>query len=158
MTLINLLGGYCWVWYQLSDPSGCSFCCAFRAPWDLTASDRIRWLACKAAAYNVRSRTVLFVVAGVLSVAVSWSVQAQTIVPSQNGVCPSGSTSAGSGYCRSTSGRGFIPSDRGSCPSGTSSAGAGYCATDGHTTYVPATRGSCPSGTTSAGSGYCRSK
>ena len=83
---------------------------------------------------------------------------AQTMVPSQNGSCPSGSSSAGSGYCRSTSGRGFIPSDRGSCPSGTSSAGAGYCATDGHTTYVPANRGSCPSGTTSAGSGYCRSR
>ena len=30
---------------------------------------------------------------------------AQTMVPSQNGVCPSGSTNAGSGYCRSTSGR-----------------------------------------------------
>ena len=83
---------------------------------------------------------------------------AQTMVPSQNGSCPSGSTNAGSGYCRSTSGRGFIQSDRGACPSGTSSAGAGYCATDGSTTYVPANRGSCPSGTTSAGSGYCRGR
>ena len=83
---------------------------------------------------------------------------AQTMVPSQNVVCPSGLTNAGSGYCRSTSGRGFIQSDRGACPSGTSSAGAGYCATDGHTTYVPANRGSCPSGTTSAGSGYCRGR
>jgi hypothetical protein len=83
---------------------------------------------------------------------------AQTMVPSQNGSCPSGATNAGSGYCRSTSGRGFIPSDRGGCPSGTTSAGAGYCATDGSATYVPAIHGGCPSGTTSAGAGYCRGR
>jgi hypothetical protein len=50
---------------------------------------------------------------------------AQTMVPSQNGVCPSRSSNAGSRYCRSTSGIGFIPSTRGFCPSGTRIAGAG---------------------------------
>lgn len=84
--------------------------------------------------------------------------QAQTMVPARNGSCPSGSSNAGSGYCRSTSGKGFVPSRNGSCPSGTSNAGAGYCATDGRTTYVPSNNGSCPSGTSNAGAGYCRSR
>lgn len=93
-----------------------------------------------------------------LALCFTTGAQAQTMVPAHNGSCPSGSSYAGSGYCRSTSGRGFIPADRGSCPSGASYAGSGYCGTDGHTVYVPANRGSCPSGTSYAGSGYCRGR
>lgn len=93
-----------------------------------------------------------------LLVALPFAAQAQTMVPSQNGSCPSGSSHAGSGYCRSTSGKGFVPARNGSCPSGTSHAGSGYCATDGRTSYVPSNNGSCPSGTSHAGSGYCRSR
>ena len=88
----------------------------------------------------------------------AWTVQAQTMVPADRGSCPSGSNYSGSGYCRSTSGRGFIAADRRSCPSGTNYAGSGYCATNGQTVYVLANRGSCPSGSSYAGSGYCRAR
>lgn len=102
------------------------------------------------------------VICGILTastiVLASWTAVAQTMVPAQNGSCPSGSSHAGSGYCRSTSGKGFIASERGSCPSGTSHAGSGYCATDGRSTFVPARNGSCPSGTSHAGAGYCRGR
>ena len=91
-------------------------------------------------------------------VALPFVAQAQSMVPSKNGSCPSGSSNAGSGYCRSTSGKGYVPSRNGSCPSGTSNAGAGYCATDGRTSYVPSNNGSCPSGTSNAGAGYCRGR
>jgi hypothetical protein len=83
---------------------------------------------------------------------------AQQMVPAQNGSCPSGSSHAGSGYCRSSSGAGFVAAQNGSCPSGTSHAGAGYCRTDGRTEYVPSRNGSCPSGTTHAGAGYCKGR
>lgn len=86
-------------------------------------------------------------------VASDFPVAAQTMVPAQNGSCPSGSSYAGSGYCRS-SGRNFIPANNGSCPSGASYAGSGYCGSNDQ--YVPARNGSCPSGASYAGSGYCR--
>jgi hypothetical protein len=82
----------------------------------------------------------------------------QAIVQSQNGSCPSGSSHVGSGYCRTTSGKGYVLEMRGSCPSGTSHAGAGYCVTDGRTLYVPENNGSCPSGTSHAGAGYCQGR
>ncbi|MCZ8142464.1 MAG: hypothetical protein O9273_12365, partial [Acetobacteraceae bacterium] len=47
---------------------------------------------------------------------------AQQMVPARNGSCPSGSSHAGSGYCRSSSGAGFIAAQNGSCPSGSSHA------------------------------------
>ena len=83
---------------------------------------------------------------------------AQQMVPARNGSCPSGSSHAGSGYCRSSSGAGFVAAHNGSCPSGTSHAGAGYCRTDGRTEYVPSRNGSCPSGTSHAGAGYCKGR
>lgn len=87
----------------------------------------------------------------------SWSAEAQTTVPSINGICPSGSRPAGAGYCRSDSSAGFIEAERGICPSGTRPAGAGYCRTDG-TTFVPSRNGLCPSGMVPAGAGYCRER
>ena len=82
-------------------------------------------------------------------------VLAQTMVPSQNGSCPSGASYAGSGYCRS-SGKNFVPAQNGSCPSGASYAGAGYCASPAGVTFVPARNGSCPSGSSYAGAQYCK--
>lgn len=69
------------------------------------------------------------------------------------GSCPSGTTSAGGGYCKATRGGTYIPK-LGSCPSGSTSAGGGYCRSRNNIQYVPKS-GSCPSGTTSAGGGYC---
>ncbi|MCA3421167.1 MAG: hypothetical protein INF88_19930 [Roseomonas sp.] len=86
------------------------------------------------------------------------AAMAQQMVPARNGSCPSGSSHAGSGYCRSSSGAGFVAAQNGSCPSGTSHAGAGYCRTDGRTEYVPSRGGSCPSGTSHAGAGYCKGR
>ena len=86
------------------------------------------------------------------------AAMAQQMVPAHNGSCPSGSSHAGSGYCRSSSGAGFVPASNGSCPSGTSHAGAGYCRTDGRVEYVPSRNGSCPSGTSHAGAGYCKGR
>ncbi len=104
------------------------------------------------------ARRLLCLLPALILAALPVAAGAQTMVPAQNGSCPSGSSHAGSGYCRATSGRGFIAAERGSCPSGTSHAGAGYCATDGRTPYVPARNGSCPSGTSHAGAGYCRGR
>jgi len=42
------------------------------------------------------------------------------------GSCPSGTSSAGSAYCRVNNGKQDIPK-QGSCPSGSSSAGSDYC-------------------------------
>ncbi len=80
---------------------------------------------------------------------------AQTMVPANNGACPSGSNYAGSGYCRSYS-RNYVPLNNGACPSGSSYAGSGYCGSQSNTTYVSAQNGSCPSGSSYAGSGYCK--
>jgi len=52
----------------------------------------------------------------------------------------------------------MVPANKGSCPSGTSHAGSGYCKSRVGSSFVPATRGSCPSGTNHAGAGYCRNK
>ncbi len=69
------------------------------------------------------------------------------------GSCPSGTSSAGSGYCKINNGKQYIPKFS-SCPSGTSSAGSGYCRVNNGKQYIPK-QGSCPSGSSSAGSGYC---
>ena len=81
---------------------------------------------------------------------------AQTMVPVKNGSCPSGSSHAGSGYCKSRDGSNFVPAHNNSCPSGTVHAGAGYCRSKPGETYVPANGGGCPSGSSHAGAGYCR--
>jgi hypothetical protein len=104
------------------------------------------------------ARRLAFLLPAIVLMALPVAAAAQSMVPARNGSCPSGSSHAGSGYCRSTSGKGFIAAERGSCPSGTSNAGAGYCATDGRTTYVPSRNGSCPSGSSNAGAGYCRGR
>ena len=52
----------------------------------------------------------------------------------------------------------MVPARNGSCPSGSSHAGAGYCRTDGRTEYVPSRGGSCPSGTSHVGAGYCKAR
>ena len=77
-----------------------------------------------------------------------------TVVPRNNG-CPSGSSDAGSGYCKSNDGRHFMPWNNG-CPSGSSDAGVRYCrANKIGVSFVPKANG-CPSGSTDAGVGYCR--
>ena len=52
-----------------------------------------------------------------------------SMVPKKPGSgCPSGSSDAGGGYCRSSSGDKYVEKRQGSgCPSGTSDAGGGYC-------------------------------
>ena len=92
---------------------------------------------------------------GLLLVSAALPAAAETMVPAQNGSCPSGSNYAGSGYCRS-SGRNFVPAHNGSCPSGANYAGAGYCGSEAQ--FVPARNGSCPSGSNYAGAGYCKLK
>ena len=90
-----------------------------------------------------------------LSFITATSAVAQTMVPVINGVCPSGTNMAGSGYCRSTDGSNFVPSINGICPSGSNIAGAGYCRSSANIQFVPAHNGICPSGTNIAGAGYC---
>lgn len=80
----------------------------------------------------------------------------QTMVPTDKGSCPSGSTHAGSGYCKSRDGSNFVIANNGSCPSGSVHAGAGYCRSNPGDTFVLANKGSCPSGSVHAGAGYCR--
>jgi hypothetical protein len=55
------------------------------------------------------------------------TAQAQSMVPAHNGSCPSGTSYAGSGYCRASSSDVYVPAHNGSCPSGSSYAGSGYC-------------------------------
>ena len=54
----------------------------------------------------------------------------------------------------------MIPKAQGQgCPSGTYSAGSGYCKARDNAQYVPKAQGEgCPSGTFSAGSGYCKTR
>jgi hypothetical protein len=107
----------------------------------------------------MKDRPKMLLRATLLGLLMTTSVaMAQQMVPAHNGSCPSGSSHAGSGYCRSSSGAGFVAAQNGSCPSGTSHAGAGYCRTDGRTEYVPSRGGSCPSGTSHAGAGYCKGR
>ena len=96
-----------------------------------------------------------FIVATFL-IAIATPSLAQGMVPAKNGSCPSGTSYAGSGYCRATGNDVFVPAQNGSCPSGASYAGSGYCRSSSGRGYVPARSGSCPSGSHYAGSGYCR--
>jgi uncharacterized circularly permuted ATP-grasp superfamily protein len=91
-----------------------------------------------------------------LAVLASGLAKAQSMVPAHNGSCPSGTSYAGSGYCRATNGDVYVPAQNGSCPSGASYAGSNYCRSSSARGYVPAHNGSCPSGSSYAGSGYCK--
>lgn len=58
------------------------------------------------------------------------AVAQQTAVPKLGNSCPTGTTSAGGGYCKKSSSYAkydYVPKAGASCPSGFISAGAGYC-------------------------------
>ena len=99
-----------------------------------------------------------YILAAVAAMTIYVALAQITTFPAHNGSCPAGASHAGSGYCRSTSGKSFIPAIGGSCPAGTSHAGAGYCSIEGGTVYVPVNNGSCPASMSHAGAGYCRGR
>jgi hypothetical protein len=72
---------------------------------------------------------ILFSVLGLALALSSPTLGQSSMVPKKQGSgCPSGSSDAGGGYCRSSSGHTYVEKHKGSgCPSGTSDAGGGYC-------------------------------
>ena len=98
----------------------------------------------------------IFIGAITVTLVVAFDASAQTMVRATNGSCPSGTSHAGSGYCKSGDGSNFVRETSGSCPSGSSHAGANYCRSKPDIVFVPASNGSCPSGSSHAGAGYCK--